>query len=145
MACTWLGADTHGPTAAMSGYLIKPAGQGVCGTCWRITNAHKTAKLAGKGVQGALIANSKANTADGMVVMVNNACASDPNQPDGQCNQTPDHPIDNFNSRSVLDLCSGTDAVQQFFGSPKPSVGIANATKVDCSEWSTQPVCKKWH
>ena len=144
MACTWLGVDSHAPTAAMSAYLIQPAGQGMCGTCWRVTNAHRIKDVSGSPVQGIPWPNSKANTPGGMVVMINNACGADPKNPFGQCNQTPQAPRDRINSQSVLDLCDGTDGVQQFFGQPNADMGVATATQVDCSEWAGKPRGVKW-
>ena len=77
MACPILGVDSHSPTAALSALLIPEAGQGLCGSCWRITNAYT---LAGFGpgkipVKGSLDPNSQANKDNGMVVLINNSCA----------------------------------------------------------------------
>ncbi|KAL8720940.1 MAG: hypothetical protein Q9225_002267 [Loekoesia sp. 1 TL-2023] len=77
MACPILGVDTHSPTAALSASLIPKAGEGLCGTCWRITNAYT---LTGFGpgkipVKGSLDPNSQANKGNGMVVLINNSCA----------------------------------------------------------------------
>ena len=150
MACPILGVDSKSPTAALSAYLIPHGGakppEGKCGTCWRITNAHSLTNF-GPGkipVQGAKMENSQANSGKGMVVMINNSCAPDPKSTVGQCNQTKQKPADAMNSASVLDLCSGTDAVQQFFGSPKAGMGIATATEVDCSEWDGQQKNVPW-
>ena len=146
MACPILGVSSNSPTAAMSAYLIPQPGKGMCGTCWRVTNAHDLTHFGPNKIplQGPVRANSQANKPGGMVVMINNSCGADPKSVVGACNQTPQSPIDRLNSQSVLDLCTGTDAVQQFFGEKKAGMAIATATQVDCKEWDGQQRHVDW-
>ncbi|KAL9125111.1 MAG: hypothetical protein Q9217_005631 [Psora testacea] len=111
MACGITGSPGKDPTAAMSAYLIPTYGKGNHGTCWKLSNPRKL-DYHGDG--------------------------TDQEKPGaiGQCTKTDANPKDELGSQSVLDLCSETNAVQMFFGSPKPGLAVADIEQVDCSEWS---------
>lgn len=138
MACGLTGSPGKDPTAAMSAYLIPKYGQGNCGTCWKLSNPRKL-NYHSTGVPkiGGPLNSPKG---DGMVVMVNNACAPGKNQygPSeiGQCTQNTTHPMDKLGSQTVLDLCTETDAVEMMWGASKAGLAVADIEEVDCSEWS---------
>ena len=138
MACGLSGSPGKDPTAAMSGYLI-PHNDGVCGSCWKISDIRGLDYSAGK---VPTIGAPFDSDAEGMVVLVNNACApgADQYQPGaiGQCAQET-HGLgatDRLGSETVLDLCVETEAVMRMWNSTKPGLVVANLVGVPCSEWS---------
>ena len=139
MACGLTGSPGKDPTAAMSACLIPTYGKGNCGTCWRITNP-RTLNYHGKGQVPTVAGPLKSPKGDGMVVLINNSCSPGKDQyaPGAlrQCAQNAQNPKDNLGSDTVLDLCSETDAVPNFFGSEKAGLAVADIEEVDCSEWS---------
>ena len=139
MACGITGSPGKDPTGAMSGYLIPTYASGVCGTCWKLTNP-RGLNYPGNGQIPTIGAPLNSPQGNGMVVLVNNACAPDgkQGQPDmiGQCDQTNANPKDKLGSETVLDLCSDTNAVEMLWGSPNPGLAVADLEEVSCSQWS---------
>lgn len=141
MACGLSGLPGKDPTAAMSAYLI-PHNNGVCGSCWKLSN-----------IRGLNYAGTNSNVppkvgapfecdAEGMVVMVNNACAPGADQYNpgavGQCTQEHDGvgSTDKLGSDTVLDLCEEMDAVMRMWNQTTPGMAVADVVSVPCSEWS---------
>ena len=139
MACGLTGSPGKDPTAAMSAYLIPTYGQGNCGKCFKLSNPKKL-NYHGDGTIPTVGGPLDSPQGNGMVVLINNSCAPGKDQYGpgeiGQCTQTNANSVDKLGSHSVLDLCSETNAVQMFFGSPKPGLAVATVEEVDCSEWS---------
>ena len=80
--------------------------------------------------------------AEGMVVMVNNACSPGADQyragAVGQCAQehNGEGGTDKLGSETVLDLCEDTDAVMTMWNQTKPGMAVADLVGVPCSLWS---------
>ena len=114
----------------MSAYWLSPGLPGQCGTCWRLSNARNAN---GDGS----IANA-INTQP-IVVVTDNACASNPADPTGSCNTSPSQPKDRWGSDTAVDLCADTGAADALFGrhyEDKGGVAVADLVQVDCgSEW----------
>ena len=140
MACGLSGSPGKDPTAAMSGYLI-PHNDGVCGSCWKISDIRSLDYSAGSGTPPS-IGKPFDSEAEGMVVLVNNACApgEDQYRPGavGQCAQETRGvgAKDKLGSETVLDLCEDTDAVVTMWNSTKPGMVVADLVGVSCEEWS---------
>ncbi|MCJ1278056.1 hypothetical protein MMC21_005870 [Puttea exsequens] len=138
MACGLTGSPGKDPTAAMSAYLIPSYGKGTCSSCWKLTNA-RTTVVHGGDTLPTIGAPQKA-AKDGMVVMINNSCSPGKDQYQigavGQCTQKNAGDTDKLGSRTVIDLCSETDAVTMFFGTSKPGLGVADIEEVSCSDWT---------
>ena len=139
MACGLSGSPGKDPTAAMSGYLI-PHNDGVCGTCWQIS-AIRSLDYFGSDVPPK-IGKPFDSDAEGMVVLVNNACAPGKDQyrqgAVGQCAQNTKGVggTDRLGSETVLDLCTETEAVTRMWNSTKAGMVVADVVGVPCSEWS---------
>ena len=141
MACGLSGSPGKDPTAAMSAYLI-PHNNGVCGSCWKLSNIRGLNYTGTNGNVPPKVGAPLESDAEGMVVMVNNACApsADQYKPDavGQCSQEHDGvgSTDKLGSETVLDLCEETDAVMRMWNQTKSGMAVADVVGVPCSEWS---------
>ncbi len=139
MACGLSGSPGKDPTAAMSAYLI-PHNDGVCGSCWKLSNI-RGLDYFGSGVSPK-VGKPFDSDAEGMVVMVNNACSPGADQyragAVGQCAQehNGEGGTDKLGSETVLDLCEDTDAVMTMWNQTKPGMAVADLVGVPCSEWS---------
>ncbi len=128
-ACGFLG--TRGSYQfAMSAYWLQHGLPGQCGTCWQLSNARN--------------ANGDGTIADPInsppiVVMTNNACASNPADPTGSCNTSPTQAKDRWGSDTAVDLCADTGAADALFGrlyEDKGGVAVGDLVQVDCgSQW----------
>ena len=139
MACGLSGSPGKDPTAAMSAYLI-PHNDGVCGSCWKLSNI-RGLDYSLSGVPPKIGAPFDSD-AEGMVVLVNNACSPGADQYQagavGQCAQEHEGEggADKLGSETVLDLCAETDAVVRIWNQTKPGMAVADLVGVPCEEWT---------
>ncbi|KAL6717706.1 hypothetical protein ACLMJK_005621 [Lecanora helva] len=115
---------------AMSAYWQTPGLPGQCGTCWQLSNARNAN---GDGTIAGPI-----NSAP-IVVMTDNACASNPADPTGSCNTSPEQLKDRWGSDTAVDLCVDTGAADALFGrryENQGGVAVADLVQVDCgAQW----------
>lgn len=70
-----------------------------------------------------------------IVVMADDACAGDPNDPTGSCNTSFDQSKDWWGSDTAVDLCGNTGAADALFGrryGDRAGMAVGDLTQVDC-------------